>query len=645
MCPFVFQEGSMLQSIRDRSQGWLTWFLVITICITFALWGIHSYFESSGTNQTVASVNGEVISKQQWQLAYEHLREQAAQTNVESQDMTTFLKQQALETLIKNKVLSQAALQAGYRVTQAQLNAVLSQIPVFNVDGQFSAERFNEAVARMGYTPNGFMQALKAELLQNQLQSGFIIGAFALPNEVQQIQTLLNQRRDISYVIIPSAQFKNQTITSNQVAEYYAQHQEKEFMLPEQVSIEYLELDLDKLSSEQMVTEAELKQYYQDNLAHMTQPARYHLAHIFLKLPNDASSQQSQQTQAKLTKLAAELKTAERFSELAKTYSDDLMSAKQGGDLGWSKLSDLEPSISSVVSKLTKAGEITAPIRTQAGYEILKLVAVEPAKVLPYEQAKNELKHRLAQQKAQQVFTDLSDKLADLSYSNPNSLEIAAKALNLNVQQTGLFSRQGGDTSLTRNTKILASAFNKDVLDGNNSDVIELTPGKVVVLRIKQHQAAIPMPLAQVKSMIEAKLEKQAIQSQAKQMAEQVVASIDASQSLDQLAKKYGLKWNNLNALSRHSEIPDSAIVKTAFGMTLPVDKNKTPAQLVKLPAGDYAVVVLRGAANLPPAKLSAQANEAFANELALSYAQTAYELYVDRMMRQAKVERSEANT
>ncbi|MDF2867297.1 MAG: surA 2 [Gammaproteobacteria bacterium] len=636
----------MLQSIRDRSQGWLTWFLVITICISFALWGIHSYFEGASTPQIVASVNGNAITKQQLQSTYEHLRQQQQAENASNFPIVTEqqLKREALAQIIQTKVLSQAALDGGYRVSQAQLNAIVAQIPAFKVNDKFSPERFTEILSRMGYNPDSFFQDLQADLLQNQVQLGFVYSAFALPNEVQQVQALLNQRRDIAYTVIAASQFKEKVkLTDEQLINYYNQHQTSEFRMPEQVSINYIELELNKIAAEQKITEQEIRQYYQDNLANVTEPARYHLAHILIRLPKAATEQQLAEVQQKLAKLNAQLKTNPNFSELVKTYSDDVVSAKQEGDLGWLHLVDLEPAVAKLAAKLTKPGMITEPVQTQYGYEVIKLLAIEPEKVKSFAQVKANIKQRLEQQKAQQLFTELSDKLADLSFSNPDSLDTSAKQLGLTIQQTSLFTREGGNTSLTRNPKIIAAAFNKDVLEGSNSDLIEVVPGHVIVLRVNHFKPATPVPFANAKSAIKTKLQKQAMQNLAKQDSEQIIAGLKAGKTQEELAKKYSFKWTEATNLTRHSESPEMILVKTSFNMTQPANKAQTASQAVQLPSGDFAVIVLKKVTNLPPKKLPAQANEAFAKQMAISYGQVAYQLYIEHLMKQAKIKRTDS--
>lgn len=633
----------MLQSIRDRTQGWLTWFIVILICTSFALWGIHSYLQSGDTTQIIAEVNGYEITKRQHQATYERLRQQLqAQQGSDfifSPAIENSLKQQALTQLIKAKALSDAAFNSGYRVSQQQLSAMVAQIPAFQNEGQFSVEKFHEILARTGYTENAFFQALQADILIGQVQSGFIATAFGLPNEVAQVRALLNQKRDISYLTIPVTKFKTQsTVTQQQLEEYYHNHQ-AEFMVPEQVSINYIELGLDKLAEAQAISESQVKQYYQENIKQFAKPVRYHLAHIFIELPaNKASDEQITKIQTKLAKITNELKSNLNFSELTKTYSDDVITARKGGDLGWVHLTDLDPEVSKATAKLTNQNSISQPIRVKNGYEIIKLIAIEPVVTASYQEVKDSIKKRLAQQKAHELYTNLSDKLANLTFSSPDSLAPAAKELALPIHQTGLFSRAGGKEPLTTNPKIIAAAFARDSLEGNNSDLIEIAPGHIIVLRINEHKPATTKPFNEVKATIEAKLQELHMRSAAKQLGETIVKEIAAGKSAENIGKNYNLAWRDIANLTRHSETVEPALIKASFSMTPPSNAAKPTVQGFELASGDYVVIALQKVTNAELQKLSAQEKEAFANEMALSYADVAYQLYVDYIMKQAKI-------
>src|SRR5207302_938232 len=133
----------MLQSIRDRSHGWISWLIISLVCITFLLFGIHNYWsEGSANGAAVATVNGTKISRSLIELVYERLRQQRqfqlGSGDTINEKLESQLKSQALNQLIMSTVLSQAAAGDGYRITKVQVANTLLQIPAFQVNGQFS---------------------------------------------------------------------------------------------------------------------------------------------------------------------------------------------------------------------------------------------------------------------------------------------------------------------------------------------------------------------------------------------------------------------------------------------------------------------------------------------------------------------------
>jgi peptidyl-prolyl cis-trans isomerase D len=638
----------MLQSIRDRSQGWLTWFLVITICLSFALWGIHSYLQTGSTTQTIATVNGEIITAQQLQVSYGQLRQQAQADKqfVLTPSMQDVLKQQALGNLIETVVLRKAAEKAGYSISALQLDALIKQFPAFQKDGQFSAQRFQEVLGRIGYSPELFINSVKTDELINQVRIGFLATGLSLPNEVRTVHALLNQRRDIAYSILPLTKFKAEANpNSQQLLDYYGQHQ-ADFIQAEAISLDYVELNLAKIIAEQKISEQQIAQYYQDNTALFTQPARYHLAHILLKRTADAN--QANNTEQKLAQLTSQLKKGDDFSALAKSFSDDVVTAQKGGDLGWVHLADLSPALQTAVAKMVQPGSVSQPFATPYGYEIIKLLDITPAKQQLLAQVTDNIKQRLAEQQAHERFAQLSDKLSSLSFSNPDSLAPVAKELRLPIQQTGLFTQDAAKskaTSLIQNAKVIAAAFSKDVKAGNNSDLIEIAPGQIIVLRIHQSKPASVLPFAQVKHTIADILQRQAMQEAAKKMGKEIIAKLGAGITQAELASQYGISWQTAEALSRHSESPQMAIVQASFQMAPPANKTQPMYQYIQLPSGDPVIIVLKNVINSQPAKVDAKTREAFAAEMAMSYANTAYQLYVQYQLSHAKIKKNLATS
>jgi len=256
----------MLQTIREHTQGWIAGTVISIIILTFALWGIHSYFVGGGANDIIATINGTDISKQAVNMAYERLRRQAQiqyHAALTSQE-DAILKKQALGMLVDAEVLKQASEAEGFKVSNQQVDGFLQAMPEFQVDGQFSLERFQQVLSSAMLSTGEFLELIRTNLLIDQPKLGIILTAFALPEETNTTIALVNQERNIDYMIVPlSYFFPRITIAPQQVQNYYESHK-NDFMTPEQMKVNYVALSLKNLATTIKPTEAELKNYYAD---------------------------------------------------------------------------------------------------------------------------------------------------------------------------------------------------------------------------------------------------------------------------------------------------------------------------------------------------------------------------------------------
>lgn len=516
----------MLQRIRERVQGWIASTIIGLIVLTFALWGIESYLGSGSKGDEVAKVNGETITNSDLQSGYERLKQNltlpALNALAADPDVQATLKKTALNQLILQKVLADAAIKEGFRITEEQLRAVIMQLPAFQMRGSFSPTQYEQALSASGYSEQQFLFNLQTILLTEQIQKGIIKSAFALLNEVNDEVLLANQTRDIRFAIVPAKQFFSQIkITSDDINAYYQQH-ESSFKTPEKVSIEYLLLSPETITPSVHVSSQEIQQYYQDNVD---------------------------------------------------TY-------KKNG------------------------------------------------KVIPIAHVKNEIAKGLAQEKAQQIFSQQSQQLSELTYTHPDTLTPAANALGLTTKSTDYFTRTGGNTDLTKVPAILAATFSDDVLkNGNNSAMLTLPDGSAIVLRVKDYRPAAVEPLSQVSSTIQKLLSQLAAQAAAKEWASKILAHQE---------NVYPMQWQTEKAVKRTQSSINPQILETAYTLPPPIGNNPS-IKGVQLSNGDYAMVALSAIHQDKIPNLQLQTS-VYQQLLADSYGKLEYQWYTDYQMKKAKI-------
>ncbi len=628
----------MLQNIRDNTQGWIAGVIVSLLILSFALWGIHSYFMGAGSSDVVAKVNGIEISKNQLNVAYERLRRQMQMQLGTSQlpvQAESGLKARSLQTLVNYQVLEQSSLAEGYRITSEQIDNFLQSMPEFQVNGEFSIARFQQALNTLLFSAPDFIEMIKATLLIDQPRLGILFTSFAMPSEISDTMALIGQERDIQYLVIPQNYFNQQSlaVSDEKINAYYAQHQD-EFKTPEQVSIEYIELSTKDLANKIKPSEEQLKNFYNENSSLFSPPAEWQLDVLTLPISPNATAEDIKKAQAKMDEILKSAKNGADFAELAKKYTLQ----RENKLSHWQSLSQIPVDLQKGVAALTKQGDISTPISTEKGFVLVKILGYKTPEAPSYSAVKDKVKEAFGRQKAEEQFADIRDKVANLTYEHPDSLQSASKELGMPIQTTGLFTKDKGGNDLTANNKVREVAFSNDVLNlQNNSDVIPIDSSSVIVLRVKSHVPAATIPLATVRKQIEEKLKTLAIDEKLSALTNDIKISLQSGKSLpSQVSQQYHLNWINVGYIGRHSNKIDQAILQKAFEIPSPQNNKKVNYAAIKVATG-YAVVGLI-ASKPGNTVVSKEQYQAFADQIQSSQGTLEYDLYKDSLRQNAKI-------
>lgn len=640
----------MLQAIYNRTQGWIAWTIIIIVAATFIIWEIENYQRNRGSDAIKAEVNGTSISEQQFRTTYERLRRQRQSEMGANFTLTPAveqeLKQYALQQLILEEVLSQAAKQSGFIITSAQAESALLRIPAFQQDGHFSQERFYQLLTSALFTPKTFVAQLQIGMLINQARAGVVASEFTLPNEVNQVIKLTQQQRAIQYLVIPGTQFANKINkpSSDALLNYYKQHQQ-EFMAPEKVRIEYIELSQQDLQKQMSIQPSEVEEYYERNQGNYKSPAKWQVAHILILVPANASEKEEIKAKEKLAVVEKELKNNVNFAQVARKYSEDYLSASQGGMLPWVLPGTLEPALEKSISRL-QVGQYSSVVKTKNGYEIIKLVAMQKPKQLTLDEVKSEIEKNIKAEKLQQSFATAIDELTNIAYANPDSLVPVAKALNLPIQVSDFITRKGGKDRISANTKILSAVFSEDVLDnGNNSDVIQFDTNAAIVLRVKERLPAKVIPFSSVKNQINDKLTTQAMKLKAQEVGQEILAQLKQGKGVQALLDKYSLQWKMKKDLTQESQVISPSLVQSAFSLSYSPRQKSTSVAGLPLYTGDYVIVQLLGVKEGELSKVSNEQRRVLRDQIESTEGLLAYEFYVQALMHKAKIEVTESSS
>ena len=580
----------MLQNIRDNSQGWIAKTIIGIIVALMAFTGIEAIFQASGTNkQDVAKVNGEEITQTELSQAVDMQRRQLMQQLGKDFDASLLdeklLREAALKGLIDRKLLLQGAADSKFGFYEAALDQVILQTPEFQVDGKFNAERFDQVIRQLGYSRLQFRQMMTQEMLIGQVRAGIAGSGFVTDAEVLAFARLEKQTRDFATVNI-KANPAAVKLTDEEVKAYYDQHA-KEFMTPDQVVIDYLELKKSSFFDQVNVKDDELQAAYQKETANLAEQRR--AAHILIEVNDKVSDAQAK---AKIEEIQARLAKGEKFEALAKEFSQDPGSANNGGDLGFAGPGVYDPDFETALYAL-KQDQVSTPVRSTFGWHLIKLLGVEAPQVPTFASLKDKLTRELKAQQVEQRFVEATKQLEDAAFE-ASDLAQPASDLKLTVHTSAPFGREGGD-GVAANRAVVTAAFSPEVLDeGANSTAIELDPETIIVLRAKEHRKPAQLPLESVAAAIRTQMAKERASAAAKTHADELIASLrDGKTPLNQPVD--GQAWKVTEAATRSQEAIDPAVLQALFRMPKPAVKDKPTFTTVTLADGSLAIVRLNG--------------------------------------------------
>ncbi len=635
----------MLQSIRDRAQGLVTWVIVGLIVLSFALWGVSEYLTDGDTGMQVATIDGEDVSFYEYQVAYQNERARMQQMFGENFDPDMFddqIKRTALDRVIDNTVVTKTALNAGFRVSNEQLAMQVQSVNTFQEEGKFSKEIYQQVLRSQGETVGGFEYRIRRMLLADQVILGVAATGLATSYEIEQIYRLQEQEREVGYLVVSADQFKEKIEPNEQeIADYYEKHKDN-YKTQEKVKLDYLELSVDELMSDISVDQSELENYYDDQKQRFAEQDQVSARHILIEIDPEADSAASEQALATIKELQEKIKNGESFDELAKSQSQDLGSAQQGGDLGFFGKGMMDEAFEEVAFAL-EIGEVSEPVRSQFGYHLIKLEEKKPGGEKSLGDVKNEITQELKKQKAQRLYFDRVEILANLAYEAPESLEPAAEALGLKIKTSDLIPRLGGE-GIFAHRKVREAAFSHDVLkEGLNSETIDVGDSQSIVVRLREHQSADSKPLSDVKEQVVSQLKQDKAKEQAKALGETLFKDLADGKEPVELAKSHDLTWTERTWVKRNDTTLNHEIIKSLFSLALSTDNDALHEGLA-LANGDFAVFSFYALRDGDITKLTDEKRSELRNQIANSSGSDEFSLLLDALKKKVEIKRFTAN-
>ncbi|TGN41358.1 SurA N-terminal domain-containing protein [Marinobacter confluentis] len=615
----------MLQDIRENSQGTIAKIIIGLLIVSLSIWGMDAIIGGFSGEPEVATVNGEEITEREFMRVVQ-LESQRRLSQMERPDQSLLdedrIRRDVLESLIQQKVLTQDATEQGLALSDADIDALITQMPQFQVDGVFNSDRFVASVRNMGMGVGEFRETMRRQYVINQIRTGIAQSGVSAGQNAARLLAIQNQTRDFRTVTLSDSAVADQvSVSDDEVASYYEENA-ADYQLPEQVDARYIVLSLEALAETIEVTDQELQAYYEDRASDLAREERK-ASHILIEDGSDA--------EATMETIRERLDAGESFADLAKEYSIDTVSAEQGGDLGYAGRDVYDPAFEEAMFNLEE-GEISEPVSTSFGVHLIQVTDIRRSAVPPLAELEDQLRRDLARSRANERFAEVRTDLQDRAYSADN-LEEPAQELGLEVRSKEGITREGGEPPFDH-AGLVRQLFSEDVLDdGFNTELIDVGDNMSVVARVAQYNEARQRPLEDVESDIRDTLTRQKTIEALRERAESLVADLESG--TDPASLDLG-EWTTYTDEGRNVSTLSPALLSRVFSLGRPDDGSVYGAEVT----ADGATIIALDAVNEGDIDRESDEFQQVRDFLATIGGQQEYQAYQDYLRNRAEIER-----
>ena len=650
MIRFLQKSGQATKYIL----GGLLLIICASMVITLIPGGLGGDVLSSSPGKgIVAKVDGGDISADEVRLTARQMAQQEAQRYGEmASKIMPFLIQQetlrAVDQLINRQALLSEAGRMGLRVSPEEVKDELQHgryaatfFPAGNFIGQ---AEYEEMLQRANLTPAKFEEAVGNDILLTKLQA--LISGSATVSEADIHEQFIKQNSKVKfdYAVLKQDDLrKGLHPTDAELKAFYESHKASYAnSVPEKRKVKYAIIETGKAAADVPVTQDDLRVYYDQHRDQYRVPEQVKVSHILIKTPlpgpdGKVDEKGVAEAQRRAEDLLKQLKSGAKMEDLAKKYSEDPGSAKQGGSLGWIGKGQTVPEFEKTAFSLPK-GQISDLVKSSYGFHIIRVDDKQEAHMKTLDEVKAEIEPVLKHQKGQQIAQQKADTL--LKQARAQSLDAAAAAQGVSVISSDFFARKDMLPGLGPAPQFMDAVF--AAAEKTPPDVAPASQGIVVFQLVAVKPAATPT-FEEIRSRVEEEFKNERSSILLSQKIQELSDRAKAEHDLKRAAKELGATMKTSDFVLPDGQVPDvgSMSGQAAVAFTMKPGEISGPIN-----SGANAVVLAVIENQQPTEADFAAKRDQIRDQLRVGKQQERFALFVsglvDGMTKSGKIKRNE---
>jgi peptidyl-prolyl cis-trans isomerase D len=561
MIRFLQQSGQTTKYVL----GGLLLIICASMVITLIPGGLGGeVFGGTPGKGIVAKVNGEDITADEVrQTARQMLQQQMPQGSAANMSMLLpFFTQRAAEQLITRQALITEAGRMGLRTSPEEIKNELQHgryAATFFPGGTFIGQtEYEDMLQRANLTAAKFEEAVGNDILLTKLQALISGSANISDAEIHEQFVKQNTKVKFEYAVLKQDDIKKGLHPTNEeLKAYYDSHKASYAnSIPEKRQVKYAVIDVNKLESGVQVTPDDLRKYYDEHRDQYRVPEQVKVSHILIKTPlpgpdGKVDEKGAAEAQRRAEDLLKQVKSGANFEDLAKKYSEDPGSAKQGGSLGWIGRGQTVPEFEKTAFSLPK-GQISDLIKSSYGFHIIRVDDKQDAHMKSMDDVKSEIEPILKHQKALQAAQKKADDL--LAQARKQTLDAAAAAQGVPVITSDFFSRKDMLPGLGPAPQFMDAVFTEQ--EKSPPDEASSSQGIVIYQLLGVKPAATPS-FEEIKSRVEDEFKNERSNVLLTQKAQELSDRAKAEHDLKRAAKELGATMKTSDLVAPEGQVPE----------------------------------------------------------------------------------------
>jgi peptidyl-prolyl cis-trans isomerase D len=539
--------------------------LLLLICAAMVI----AFVPGIGSNDSlskpgvVAKVDGEdITSEEVREAARGMLQQQGAQLGANASLLLPFFAQRAADQLVDRQALVAEAQHLGFKATPQEIKDELQHgrySEIFFPGGNFIGQAEYETLLQQhNLTPTLFEDSVGKEILISKLQALITGSASVSDAAIRQEFDKQNTKVKFEYAVLKQDDIKKGLHpTAEELKAFYDSHLKNYAnSIPEQRKVKYAMIDLAKITSGVQVTQDELQSYYNQHRDQYRVPEQAKVSHILIKTPLPGTDGRVDQkgaaeAQKRAEDILKQLRAGANFEDLAKKYSEDPGSAKEGGSLGWIGKGRTVPEFEKAAfsQPIGKVGDL---VKSSYGFHIIRVDARQDAHMKTLEEVKDQIEPILKQQKAQEIAQKQADDL--LQQAKTKGLDAAAAAKGLPVVTSEFFSRKDMVPGLGPSPQFMDAVFT--TAEKSPPEMAPTTQGFAVFDLLAVKPQSTPT-FDEIRSRVEEEFKNERSNVLLSQKTQELSDRAKAEHDLKKAAKELGATLKTSEFVAPDGQVPD----------------------------------------------------------------------------------------